>query len=131
MSRAVADHVWEANTARRLTTQIELLADSDGCPVRRSSTLTDQRRRCGAGIKLAGQLPLGGCLRCRTALRVRAMKLPRPIRERPSIAANHSDQDPPAGSRVQVLTGGSTGPATTEGGPCLSDCSQCKRPARC
>jgi hypothetical protein len=57
--------------------------------------------------------------------------LPKQIRERPGIAANprpgpaSRESDPSSHSRFNRA------PATTEGEPCLSDCSQCKRPARC
>src|SRR5215217_886700 len=45
-------------------------------------------------------------------------------------------REPPTGTGQQGIASkssplGSTAPPTIEGGPCLSDCSQCKRPGRC
>jgi len=72
-----------------------------------------------------------GPSRDRTALQVSAMKLPKPIRERPSIAGT-PDHDRPAGDRIQFRHR-RPDRATNDRreGSCLSDCSQCKRPARC
>jgi excisionase family DNA binding protein len=41
------------------------------------------------------------------------MKLPKPIRERPSIAGN-PDQDQPAGDRIKSATAGSTAPTNDQ-----------------
>ena len=67
----------------------------------------------GLTVVTSGQAAAAAARLAVIVLRFPAMRLPEATRE----CLRHA-RDKPV-------------PTTTEGGPCLSDCSQCKRPGRC